>query len=96
MRVALDIDHLHICTERLCVRYARRVSCVLLFGLRAMLTFSQQSRLVSERDLNLTLSILLKHPTRHGNQLNYITTAWTCGYVIGQIPSKYACTINRQ
>lgn len=24
----------------------------------------------------------------HGNQLNYITTAWTCGYVIGQIPSK--------
>lgn len=26
---------------------------------------------------------------RHGNQLNYITTAWTCGYVIGQIPAKY-------
>ncbi|KIY50682.1 MFS general substrate transporter [Fistulina hepatica ATCC 64428] len=25
---------------------------------------------------------------RHGNQFNYITTAWTCGYVIGQIPSN--------
>ncbi len=24
----------------------------------------------------------------HGNQLNYITTSWTIGYVIGQIPSK--------
>lgn len=26
----------------------------------------------------------------HGNQLNYITTSWTVGYVIGQIPSKSA------
>ena len=26
----------------------------------------------------------------HGNQLNYITTSWTVGYVIGQIPSKLA------
>ncbi|KAI0301693.1 MFS general substrate transporter [Multifurca ochricompacta] len=26
----------------------------------------------------------------HGNQLNYITTSWTVGYVIGQIPSKWA------
>ncbi|EEB94668.1 hypothetical protein MPER_06482 [Moniliophthora perniciosa FA553] len=24
----------------------------------------------------------------YGNELNYIVTAWTCGYVIGQIPSK--------
>lgn len=24
----------------------------------------------------------------HGNQLNYIVTAWTCGYVLGQVPSK--------
>ncbi|KIY47810.1 MFS general substrate transporter [Fistulina hepatica ATCC 64428] len=29
---------------------------------------------------------------RHGNQLNYITTAWTCGYVIGQIPSNLLIT----
>ncbi|TCD64346.1 hypothetical protein EIP91_004215 [Steccherinum ochraceum] len=28
----------------------------------------------------------------HGNQLNYITTAWTCGYVIGQIPSNMLVT----
>ncbi|THH21258.1 hypothetical protein EW146_g270 [Bondarzewia mesenterica] len=28
----------------------------------------------------------------HGNQLNYITTAWTCGYVIGQIPSNLLIT----
>ncbi|KAI0950668.1 hypothetical protein AcW1_007918 [Taiwanofungus camphoratus] len=28
----------------------------------------------------------------HGNQLNYITTAWTCGYVIGQIPSNLLLT----
>ncbi|KAH9913576.1 MFS general substrate transporter [Epithele typhae] len=28
----------------------------------------------------------------HGNQLNYITTAWTCGYVIGQIPSNMLIT----
>ncbi|KAH8092630.1 MFS general substrate transporter [Cristinia sonorae] len=28
----------------------------------------------------------------HGNQLNYITTAWTCGYVIGQIPSNLIIT----
>ncbi|KZT51516.1 MFS general substrate transporter [Calocera cornea HHB12733] len=27
-----------------------------------------------------------------GNQLNYITTAWTCGYVIGQIPSNMLIT----
>ncbi|KIY52538.1 MFS general substrate transporter, partial [Fistulina hepatica ATCC 64428] len=27
-----------------------------------------------------------------GNQLNYITTAWTCGYVIGQIPSNLLIT----
>ncbi|KAI5832240.1 MFS general substrate transporter [Schizophyllum commune Tattone D] len=27
-----------------------------------------------------------------GNQLNYITTAWTCGYVIGQIPSNLLLT----
>jgi len=26
----------------------------------------------------------------HGNQLNYITTSWTVGYIIGQIPSKLA------
>lgn len=24
----------------------------------------------------------------HGNQLNYITTSWTVGYIIGQVPSK--------
>ncbi|EIW57174.1 MFS general substrate transporter [Trametes versicolor FP-101664 SS1] len=29
---------------------------------------------------------------RHGNQLNYITTAWTCGYVLGQIPSNMLIT----
>ncbi|KAF8259265.1 MFS general substrate transporter [Lactarius quietus] len=28
----------------------------------------------------------------HGNQLNYITTAWTVGYVIGQIPSTMFLT----
>ncbi|OSX57572.1 hypothetical protein POSPLADRAFT_1185553 [Postia placenta MAD-698-R-SB12] len=28
----------------------------------------------------------------HGNELNYITTAWTCGYVIGQIPSNMLIT----
>ncbi|KDQ56080.1 hypothetical protein JAAARDRAFT_208300 [Jaapia argillacea MUCL 33604] len=28
----------------------------------------------------------------HGNELNYITTAWTCGYVIGQIPSNILIT----
>ncbi|KAI0787375.1 MFS general substrate transporter [Fomes fomentarius] len=28
----------------------------------------------------------------HGNQLNYITTAWTCGYVLGQIPSNMLIT----
>ncbi|CCM02774.1 uncharacterized protein FIBRA_04882 [Fibroporia radiculosa] len=28
----------------------------------------------------------------HGNELNYITTAWTCGYVIGQIPSNMLVT----
>ncbi|ETW80152.1 major facilitator superfamily, partial [Heterobasidion irregulare TC 32-1] len=28
----------------------------------------------------------------HGNELNYITTAWTCGYVIGQIPSNLLIT----
>jgi len=27
-----------------------------------------------------------------GNQLNYLTTAWTCGYVIGQIPSNMLIT----
>ncbi|KAJ3712874.1 major facilitator superfamily domain-containing protein [Lentinula raphanica] len=27
-----------------------------------------------------------------GNDLNYITTAWTCGYVIGQIPSNLLIT----
>lgn len=27
-----------------------------------------------------------------GNDLNYITTAWTCGYVIGQIPSNMLIT----
>ncbi|KAI9507764.1 MFS general substrate transporter, partial [Russula earlei] len=28
----------------------------------------------------------------HGNQLNYITTSWTIGYVIGQIPSNMLIT----
>ncbi|KAG7451448.1 MFS general substrate transporter [Guyanagaster necrorhizus] len=28
----------------------------------------------------------------HGNEYNYITTAWTCGYVIGQIPSNLLIT----
>lgn len=28
----------------------------------------------------------------HGNQLNYITTAWTVGYVVGQIPSNMLIT----
>ncbi|KAH9014762.1 MFS general substrate transporter [Lactarius pseudohatsudake] len=28
----------------------------------------------------------------HGNQLNYITTSWTVGYVIGQIPSNMLIT----
>ena len=32
-----------------------------------------------------------EYASRGGNQLNYITTAWTCGYVIGQIPSKCVC-----
>ena len=43
---------------------------------------------------------LLRHPSirldlvpsglgLHGNQLNCIATAWTCGYVLGQIPSKF-------
>ncbi|KAF9074172.1 major facilitator superfamily domain-containing protein, partial [Rhodocollybia butyracea] len=29
---------------------------------------------------------------RKGNDLNYITTAWTCGYVLGQIPSNMLIT----
>ncbi|KAF9650416.1 MFS general substrate transporter [Thelephora ganbajun] len=28
----------------------------------------------------------------HGNQLNYIITAWTCGYVLGQFPSNILIT----
>ncbi|EPT05466.1 hypothetical protein FOMPIDRAFT_1044801 [Fomitopsis schrenkii] len=28
----------------------------------------------------------------HGNELNYIKTAWTCGYVIGQIPANTLVT----
>ncbi|KAK0440166.1 MFS general substrate transporter [Armillaria borealis] len=28
----------------------------------------------------------------HGNQLNFITTAWTIGYVVGQIPSNLLIT----
>ncbi|GAW12512.1 hypothetical protein ANO14919_018820 [Xylariales sp. No.14919] len=28
----------------------------------------------------------------YGNQLNYITTAWTVGYVIGEIPSNMILT----
>uniref|UniRef100_A0A0W0GCK8 Putative MFS general substrate transporter n=1 Tax=Moniliophthora roreri TaxID=221103 RepID=A0A0W0GCK8_MONRR len=28
----------------------------------------------------------------YGNELNYIVTAWTCGYVIGQIPSNLLIT----
>lgn len=26
----------------------------------------------------------------YGNQLNYMTTCWTVGYVLGEIP-RYAC-----
>lgn len=33
---------------------------------------------------------------RKGNDLNFITMAWTCGYVIGQIPSKYALHSDRR
>ncbi|ETW83499.1 major facilitator superfamily [Heterobasidion irregulare TC 32-1] len=35
---------------------------------------------------------VLRNLTLHGNELNYITTAWTCGYVIGQIPSNLLIT----
>ena len=28
----------------------------------------------------------------YGNQLNYMTTSWTCGYILGQIPSNVILT----
>ncbi|KAH9924098.1 MFS general substrate transporter [Amylocystis lapponica] len=41
---------------------------------------------------NAYVSGMQKDLGLHGNQLNYITTAWTCGYVIGQIPSNLLLT----
>ncbi|KAI0090926.1 MFS general substrate transporter [Irpex rosettiformis] len=41
---------------------------------------------------NVTNAYVSGMKTDHGNELNYITTAWTCGYVIGQIPSNMLIT----
>ncbi|EPT05490.1 hypothetical protein FOMPIDRAFT_1034201 [Fomitopsis schrenkii] len=41
---------------------------------------------------NVTNAYVSGMQTEHGNQLNYITTAWTCGYVIGQIPANMLIT----
>ncbi|KAI0309610.1 MFS general substrate transporter [Amylostereum chailletii] len=41
---------------------------------------------------NITNAYVSGMKEEHGNQLNYITTAWTCGYVIGQIPSNMLIT----
>ncbi|KAI1797076.1 MFS general substrate transporter [Ganoderma leucocontextum] len=41
---------------------------------------------------NITNAYVSGMQEDHGNQLNYITTAWTCGYVIGQIPSNMLIT----
>lgn len=47
--------------------------------------------------LAIVVQLLLRHCRKedlnlYGNQLNYMTTAWTVGYVIGEIPSNILLT----
>ncbi|KAK0205081.1 MFS general substrate transporter [Desarmillaria ectypa] len=61
-------------------------ACLLTYA--ALSTYLDQQNVTSPLTLNdsvLTIS-------RYGNEYNYITTAWTCGYVIGQIPSNLLIT----
>ncbi|KAH9913575.1 major facilitator superfamily domain-containing protein [Epithele typhae] len=41
---------------------------------------------------NITNAYVSGMKEEHGNELNYITTAWTCGYVLGQVPSNMLVT----
>jgi ACS family pantothenate transporter-like MFS transporter len=47
------------------------------------LQYEKDNRLIGNRKEDLSL---------YGNQLNYMTTAWTVGYVIGEIPSNILLT----
>ncbi|GAM37431.1 hypothetical protein TCE0_024f07348 [Talaromyces pinophilus] len=69
----------------------------LLFKLdTALLTFASLGYLIKYLDqINLNnafVSGMQEDLGLYGNQLNYMTTTWTVGYVIGQIPSNIALT----
>ncbi|KAE9406271.1 hypothetical protein BT96DRAFT_934280 [Gymnopus androsaceus JB14] len=50
------------------------------------------SQIVRATALIFKAKITKQWSDRAGNDLNYITTAWTCGYIIGQIPSNLLIT----
>ncbi|KAI0729286.1 MFS general substrate transporter [Fomitopsis betulina] len=67
---------------------AKLDSCLLIYA--ALSYFSKY--LDQQNVTNAYVSGMQQDLGLHGNQLNYITTAWTCGYVIGQIPANMLIT----
>ncbi|KZT67908.1 MFS general substrate transporter [Daedalea quercina L-15889] len=67
---------------------AKLDSCLLIYA--ALSYFSKY--LDQQNVTNAYVSGMQEDLGLHGNQLNYITTAWTCGYVIGQIPANMLIT----
>ncbi|KAK0194100.1 MFS general substrate transporter [Armillaria mellea] len=73
-------------------------ACLLTYAALSTYLDQQNVTYVSgmKEDLNLYISTALNGLvliiSRYGNEYNYITTAWTCGYVIGQIPSNMLIT----
>ncbi|KZT02257.1 MFS general substrate transporter [Laetiporus sulphureus 93-53] len=67
---------------------ARLDACLLTYA-----ALSYFSKYLDQQNItNAYVSGMKEELGLHGNELNYITTAWTCGYVIGQIPSNILIT----
>ncbi|KAI0276188.1 MFS general substrate transporter [Russula aff. rugulosa BPL654] len=63
-------------------------SCLITYA-----TLSYFSKYLDQSNIiNAYVSGMKEDLRLHGNQLNYITTSWTVGYVIGQIPSNMLIT----
>ncbi|KAK0223546.1 MFS general substrate transporter [Armillaria fumosa] len=60
--------------------------------IKHVLTSRASTYLDQQNVTNAYVSGMKEDLNLYGNEYNYITTAWTCGYVIGQIPSNLLIT----
>ena len=66
----------------------------MLIDLRLLLTVSiNYCRYLDQSNINNAFVSGMQHDLKlYGNQLNYMQSLWTAGYVIGQIPSNLILT----